>query len=103
MDARLLTSSQADERAVQSIGDTVRLCVFQGKSGQDQIGKSGSRELDGLPGVKMYSEIKSNKCTNLFVLAHDIFEQLIINLAVIPSLLKMHAINLFCLNVRGIV
>ena len=54
MDTGLLASSQADERPMEGVSNTVRLGVFKGKSGDDQIGDSARRKLNSLVSINMY-------------------------------------------------
>ncbi len=50
MDTGLLACANTNDGSPVSICYAVRLCIFQSESGDDEVGESLLRELQGIPG-----------------------------------------------------
>lgn len=74
VDARLLAGANANNGATEGIGDAVGLGVFEGESGNDEVGEGRRRELQGGNVGSGNTSIRIKK-TNLFVSRDKILKE----------------------------
>jgi len=74
----LLTCAYTDRLSILHVADRVGLCIFQGNQRYDHVDLRVIRQL--------------------FILSHDILQQLTVDCQIISTLLKGHAKYLFALH-----
>ena len=97
VNTRLLACTDADDRAMECVGNTVGLSVFQGEGGDDQVGGGFLRKLT-VEGFMSHTYVSYVRRTNLLALGDDVSEQLRVDFGIVAALLKSDTVDLLGLD-----